>query len=490
MIEDPYEDRESIITDYEIEINGEVKPLVTSAPDFFSPTYLNPITPEKKVYLKDLPEGDYQFRIRAVDAWSNKSEWSEIALAYIDRGPPQVSGDFALRAFTTEGVSMTWNGVRDQGVGLCSTVLHNQEGFVIARSEAKSAPEFSLRYGSASSAKAQVFDCVGNGLTGDVKINANYIPVSKLKRTGKWVAAPSSYGPSALKCIGRCAIFGSAASTTTLFVGEGKADVFLSGKSAFKINETSKTLRPTQQIKVVGAAKVLRVTGKDFIFGGIASADWSIGEFKSLARKSSAQDPSLDEEPQKEMLSLGFNSLDFTQDWTVLPMARGTTLLDPTLDLCGSNYTSESGREIRRQISVTKVGSPYLFLSSESVRYRDVAAAKAALSELKNNYATCVTKGGGVESGIFTPYAFQSLPKSDAKLVSESDRVLVLATIGTGDNARQLLAFYQFSGQFFAGLYIVVGPNKVLDESEVLRWFDAASVLAERLVTKAQSVKG
>lgn len=490
IIEEPYEDRDSTIENFEIEINGEVKSLTSSAPDFFNPTYLNPISYEKKVYLKDLPEGDYQFRIRANDVWGNKSEWSDVARVVIDRGPPQVSGDFALRAVTPERVTLSWNGARDQGVGLCSTLIHNQEGFVLARSDAKSAPELSLRFGVGANAKAQVFDCVGNGMSGDVKIDSTYLPTSKMKRSGKWVEAPASYGPSALKCVGRCAAFATVGGTTSLLVGEGRAEVFLSGKSAFKINESAKSLRQTQTLKITGAKRVVRITGKDFILGGIASVDWSIGEFKPLARKGTFPDPSLEEEAQKRMLALGFNSLDFTQDWTVLPMARGTTLLDPTLDLCGFKYESESGREIRRQLSVTRVGSPYSFLSTEAVRYKDVASAKAALSELKKNYATCVENGGGQEGGVLTPYIFQPLPKSGAKLVDESDRLVILTVFGSGASARQLLAFYQYSGQFFTGFYIVTGTENRLDENEILRWFDVASVIAERLTAQSQNAKG
>jgi hypothetical protein len=184
---------------------------------------------------------------------------------------------------------------------------------------------------------------------------------------------------------------------------------------------------------------------------------------------------------QKEMSRFGFGSGDFVQDWAVLPMARGTTLLDPTLDLCAANYASESGREVRRQISVTKVGSPYLFLSSESVKYKSIAAAEAALAELKKNYEACVKNRGGRENGLFTSYTFQSLPKSDAKLVAEDKRVLVGATIGTGAAARQLLAFYQYSGAYFTGLYVVLAGEKPIADSEVLRWFDVAEVMAKRL---------
>jgi hypothetical protein len=161
-------------------------------------------------------------------------------------------------------------------------------------------------------------------------------------------------------------------------------------------------------------------------------------------------------------------------------MARGTTLLDPTLDLCSASYPSEIGREIRRQISVTKVGSPYLFLSSESVKYKSASAASAALAELKKNYEACVANKGGSENGTFTEYSFQALPKSNAKLVDEKSRVVVRATIGTGQ-ARQLLGIYQYSGVYFTGLYVVVAGEKPIADEEILRWLDSGAVMAERL---------
>jgi hypothetical protein len=184
------------------------------------------------------------------------------------------------------------------------------------------------------------------------------------------------------------------------------------------------------------------------------------------------------------MAKYGFNSDDFSDGWAVLPMARGTTLEDPSLDLCSATYKSEAGRQYRRQISVTKVGSPYLFLSSEVVKYKDNAAGEAALAELKARYADCVKNKGGVESdGTFVDYTFKSLPSSDVALVKESSRVLVRAQIGKGVTARQLLAFYQFKGEMFTGLYVVTAAEAALSDEETKRWFDVAGILALRLNT-------
>jgi hypothetical protein len=138
---------------------------------------------------------------------------------------------------------------------------------------------------------------------------------------------------------------------------------------------------------------------------------------------------------------------------------------------------------------VTKVGSPYLFLSSESVKYKSANAASAALAELKKNYEACVANKGGSDNGTFTDYSVQALPKSNAKLVDEKSRVVVRATIGTGISARQLLGIYQYSGMYFTGLYIVVAGEKPIPDEEILRWLQAGALMAVRLQASS-SIQG
>jgi hypothetical protein len=204
-----------------------------------------------------------------------------------------------------------------------------------------------------------------------------------------------------------------------------------------------------------------------------------------VARTPTASDPSLSESLQKSMVRYGFNSDDFASGWNVLPMGRGTTLEDPTLDLCAASYKSESGRQHRRQVTASKVGTPYLFLSTEVVKYKDKTAADAALAELQTNYAACLKNKGGVErDGTFVDYSFSPLPTSNAVLVNESSRVVVRAQIGKGVTARQLLAFYQFKGEIFTGLYVVKAGETAISDAEVKRWFDAAAIIAARLDVK------
>ena len=482
VIKSGFDDGETAIASFEADISGKIVPIGGTTPENYVKTYQSPFTPAKTVYLRDLPEGDYNIAIRAIDVWGNKGAWSKPVKAYVDRGNPVVTSDFKVSSINATQTQVIWSGVKDEGIGLCSTILHNQEGFVLASSTTKSSPKFAIPTRENLIVQAQVFDCLGNGMSGEVSLSSSFIEAAKSKRTGKWVAAPSAYGSSALRCIGKCSASITTSGNVSALIGEGAADLLVAGKVVTKIASTAaQVLRNSDAISIGTKNKVVRVSGKNFVFGGLTKFSGKIGVFQPISKGPEFPDPSLDEPIQKAMSRFGFTGSDFTQDWTVLPMARGTTLLDPTLDLCGSNYLSESGRETRRQISVTKVGSPYLFLSSESVKYITAAAASAALTELKKNFDTCVENKGGTENGVFTDYTFQTLPKSSAVLVEEASRVLVRATIGKGQNARQLLGFYQYNGAYFTGLYIVKSGEKAIDDSEVLRWFDVAAVMAERL---------
>jgi hypothetical protein len=266
-------------------------------------------------------------------------------------------------------------------------------------------------------------------------------------------------------------------------VADGEANVLLSGKNTAKIpNSNLRALRTGATVDIGPSTRVLRITGSRFTLIGIANINLEISNLKEKARTPVVMDPSLEEPIQRSMAKYGFNGEDFSNDWQVLPMARGTTLEDPTLDLCSATYKSEAGRQHRRQVSISRVGTPYLFLSSEVVKYKDVKSAEAALSELRANYEACMKNKGGVErDGTFLEYSFVSFPKLDVSLVPENNRVLVRAQLGKGQSARQLLAFYQFRGEMFTGLYIVTEGEKPLGDAEVKRWSEAASIFAQRL---------
>jgi hypothetical protein len=243
--------------------------------------------------------------------------------------------------------------------------------------------------------------------------------------------------------------------------------------------------RSALDISVGDRSKVLRLSGSNFTFYGIVQSSMRVRKVTEFVKSSATIDNSTQEPVQASLAKYGFRQADFSSDWTVLPMFRGTTLEDPTLDLCNASYKSEVGREFRRQVTVSKVGTPYIFLSSEAVKYKDKRAAETALAELQANYNACVKNKGGVElDGTFVDYTFTALPSDLAPLINENSRVLVRAQIGKGESARQLLGFYQFKEEIFTGLYVVKAGVVGFSDSEVKRWLEAASIFAKRLDTK------
>ncbi len=485
ILEAGYEDGESIITGFEARIDSKIVTLETKSGLNQVPTYLDPFRARKSIYTRDLPEGKYELSVRSIDVWGNRSDWSAPAKVTIDRGVPIVRTGIQVSKVNSDSLGLSFSEIKDVGSNLCLTQLVNEEGFVLQSTSQVSGPEFVFKKDANFQAKLRTFDCLGNGVSADLALTSTYLPAVKSKKTGKWITNNSSPIGS-LTCITKCSASFTSSGRIEVMVAEGEASILVSGKLHSKVKQSSsRNLRTGASIDLGAKSKLIRVTGSNFTLVGIAKVETGFSNLKEISLKARPEDPSLDDPIQLKMSKFGFNAEDFTDEWLVLPMYRGTTLEDPSLDLCAAKYNSESGREYRRQISVTKSGSPYSFLSSEVVKYKDKAAADAALAELKANYAACVKNKGGVESdGSFVDYSFINLPASDAVLVNENQRVLVRAQIGKGVSARQLLAFYQFNGEMFTGLYVVTGGEKALSDEETKRWFDAASVLGQRLNVK------
>jgi hypothetical protein len=164
-------------------------------------------------------------------------------------------------------------------------------------------------------------------------------------------------------------------------------------------------------------------------------------------------------------------------------MVRGTTLEDPTLDLCNGNFTSEKGRAERRQLNVFKANTPFAFLSTEVVRYSSASAASAAYAELAKVFAQCqIDKGYKDSTGAMNSYEFYTIKNIPTGLVPEGQRVLVHATIGEGAASRQMLGFYQFTGDTFTGLYVMNAEG--FSDAQVAKWLKVAATMGHRLQAK------
>jgi hypothetical protein len=483
ILQSGYESTDTAITAFEAQVDGATQSVKSSDVENWYPTYLNPFTAPKTVYLRDLPEGTYNFALRAIDIAGNKSEWSKTQKVTVDLGRPTVTTDFNFVTATGNQVSIGWSGAKDAGSGLCLTNLVSPEGLIMQSSSAKTAPILKVTNGQTLSATAQVFDCIGNGVSGDLSVTNTYTPADKSSRTGKWAPAGAAYPTGSLKCSGKCTASFSASGRFDVLSGTGAAVVTAGSKNLAKIADLkSAKVRVGASVDLGSNKQVLRVTGSNFVLVAINSVKAVFANTVNLDRAAAVTDSSLTDTKQAALAKYGFNQSDFSQEWTVLPMGGGTTTDDPTLDLCNGKFASESDRFERRQVVVSKPRSPYAFLSSEVVRYSSVAAAQAAHKELVKVLAQCqVDKGYKDATGALVPYTFAEIRNIPAGVMGEGSRVFVRATIDSGANSRQLLGFYQFNGAMFTGLYVMTASETAYTDAQVATWLQVAATMASRL---------
>jgi hypothetical protein len=484
IIKAGYEDADTAITGFEAQIDGVAQSVKASDIDGWKPTYLNPFIAPKTLYLRDLPEGSYNFALRAIDILGNKSDWSPAVKVVIDRGRPVVTNDFVLTAANSNELSLQWKGATDPGSGICQVNVVDEDGLVIQSSSAKNAPVFKVASGTTLSGTAQVFDCIGNGMKGDVSIATSFVSGDKSAKTGKWAPAGAAYGAGAIKCIGKCTASLSVAGKNNVLVGTGVASIAIGNKTVATIADSRfAKMRIGASIDAGATKKVVRISGINFVLIGLSAFSTTIGTYKEFDRNPEVSDPSLTDSKQNALSKYGFRASDFSQEWTVLPMVGGTTTDDPTLDLCNGVFLSEKERVGRRQIAVTKVGSSFAFLSSEVVRYSSAAAATAAQKELVKVFSDCqANKGFKDPTGTLVPYDFKTLNNIPAGVVSESNRVFVYTNIDSGTSARTLLGLYQFNGEMFTGLYVM--NTQGFTDAQVAKWLKVAATMANRLQQK------
>jgi len=436
------------------------------------------------VYLKDLPEGSYNFSIRAIDKEGNKSQWSKEEKVVIDRGYPVVSNNFVVSNANANEVTVAWKGATDAGAGICQVSVVDEDGLVIQGSSAKNAPAFTVKNGVALTGTAQVFDCVGNGQSGDLSISSSFVTASKSSRTGKWTPTPASFGTGALKCTGKCTASLTTSGKFDVVLGSGTATVAVGGKTLGTVSESkAKSLATGGSFDIGAGKKVVRITGSNFVLVGLSSVSTTLGTLTEIDSPPVVQDSSLTDAKQAKLAKLGFRAEDFSQEWSVLPMSGGTTLIDPSLDLCNGNFPSEKDRTERRQVIALKEGSPFAFLSTEVVKYTSVAAATAAQKELVKVLAQCqLEKGYRDTTGTLVPYDFKIIKSIPAGVVSEANRVFVHAVIDSGEQKRTLLGFYQFNGDTMTGLYVL--NTNGFSDTQVAKWLNVAVTMAQRLTAK------
>ncbi len=479
------EDADTAIAGYEASIDGVVSPIESVDVQGWMPTYLSPFVAPKTIYLRDLPEGSYSFSLRAIDIVGNKSDWSTPINAVIDRGHPVVTNDFAVTGVNGRELTLAWRGAKDAGSGICQVNVVDEDGLILQSSKVKNSPTFKVPAGSTLEGSAQVFDCLGNGQLADLRITSSFTPAEKSSRTGKWSSASTSFGAGSLKCTGKCTASIGAKGKFEIVLGSGSVTIAVGNKQLGAIAENkSKSLTMSNTIDVGSTRKVVRISGSNFVLIGLNSVSTTLGTQTEIDRAPAISDPSLSDRKQLELSQFGFRADDFSAEWAVLPMARGTTLLDPSLDLCNGTYASEKDRVERRQVTATKVGSTFSFLSTEVVKYSSAAAASAAQKELVKVLAQCqIDKGYKDSTDTLVPYEFKKLPAVPTGVVSEGNRVFVHAVIDSGVRARTLLGFYQFTGDTFTGLYVMNAEG--FNDAQVAKWLKVAATMGQRLQGKS-----
>lgn len=466
-----YQDADSIIEKYQLSLNDKITESPGSESNSWYPTYLSPLNPEKSLHVKDLPEGSYSLKVRGIDIYGNTSPWSGAVNVIIDRGAPIVKNEFKLTNVNASGTKLVWTGATDIGSGICSIQVANSDGFIVARTDrstnVSSAPE--LNFKGEAIGKTQVFDCRGNGVEGELSLGLNFIPASSATVTGKFKLISGE-----VHCTGKCNLSFTASGELEVKTLKGSGIAYISGKEAGTFKSNSDTLK----ISAGPIKRVVRLSGKDLVVQGLNKVMVQWKETGKVQRKVAVVDPSLEDKDQLAISKYGFQIADFDQNYQLLPIARGTTLLDATLDVCSGDFPSEKSRVLRRQVAAFKQGSPYSFISTETVKYKDSTSAASALTDLDNVIAKCKITGGAVGAqGLVTKYVFSEAPKF-VYAQGVSGRV-VLTQIGEGENSNWLLGFFQIKGNLAVNTYLVRSAK--YSDADIKRWSQVASEISTRL---------
>jgi hypothetical protein len=477
-------DTDSIISFHEIETFGETRKIESFMKNF-TPSPKFPLNPPKTVLSEDLPEGEYDLRIRAVDAWGNRSAWSNYVKVSIDRSFPEfkkeafVSGVLGLKAKVNFSLS-------DEGSGICLSRIYNSTGFSVAKSSIADSKSLAIPINKKLKGTFETFDCKGNGLRADIETTISKLSVSKMRKLGKWQITTDISGKQVGVCKGKCSASFTVRGAYTLFAGNSSGDVFINNKKVSNfISGGSEGERVVYSANLVSKSATARLSGNNLKISDAYILRTVLGETSEIRRSALHVDPTFSESSQGDLRDLGFSFDDFEESWVVQVLAKGTTLESPTLDLCYENYDSDKKRVVRRQLQVFQNGSPYLFISTEAVKYESAVAADLARKELIQRLDDCIKLGGFKNSnGDVETYEFLSLDSKGIKYQEIDNGFLMHVKIGFGSNARWLLAYYQFKSSYFSGLYVVKPSQSPFSPTELSEWEAVRQVISARLLQK------
>ena len=228
-----------------------------------------------------------------------------------------------------------------------------------------------------------------------------------------------------------------------------------------------------------------------------ASATTSGGAAATGSPTPAASDSTLEDPTQRTLATVLLQPTDVPSGLTVALDDQGTSLAQPSLTYCSGSYTSESGREARRRSVVESTTGARTGIVTEAVLYSTVAAADAALDELRSVSGACPSPRT-VTSGT-TKLTFTVVPSSDVDVsgyVPDADRLLVSTTVddGTGTPYR-VTRLWQQRGRVLVGLYysgetIAAGSTATFTSTDLSNVKLLGSTLAERLDALDPAVVG
>lgn len=487
-IGEKFEDADSVIVNYEAEKDSKILQISSPAPNF-TPTYVSPLNAPRTILVSDLPEGIYKLRIRAIDAWGNKSQWSEIQSIELDKSAPLLNESIFPEFDGKGGSRVDFVGASDSGSGICQIRFLNDIGFAFARTSIENSTKLDFGSFQQSRGTLQVFDCKGNGVEAFTTLSNNKLEFAKIRKSGRTSTKQESKYGQVLKCKGKCSLTFTLRNSANLVLTSGVGSIYINAKKVSDFNFKNKAQEVNVLKKDFGnRSATIRITGSDIVMANPLYAKIKIQEQKSIYRKVRASDLTLNELGQSELARLGFTPDDFEESWILVPIAKGTTLESPTLDFCQDSYASDLNRSSRRQFMAAKNGSSYLFVSTEVVKYKNVGAASDAAKELDMRLKECLANGGFKnKDSVFESYEFQSLDTTGSKYQLIDGGTLVHVKIGNGNNARWLLAYYQFKSGFLSGFYVVKPLEAPFTVDELRNWSQVRSTLSKRLLSNAVS---
>ena len=138
---------------------------------------------------------------------------------------------------------------------------------------------------------------------------------------------------------------------------------------------------------------------------------------------------------------------------TVLLIANGDQLNQPTLDLCNGNFPSEALRTARLQVADVD-SKRNATLSTEAVLYRDTAASSQAFAELHRVRSRCPNTpvASPVGEGTATTL-FHAAPDAAWPNTPGVDRLAYSITSTQGSQSTSSIAVYLRRGRALLGVY-------------------------------------